>query len=882
MSKGDVRTSVFAPCASTRCLWLVPVLLGLWTCAPMAHAGGAAAEAPAVEFIAAFLQGAQGQAVDIKRFAKGNPVLPGDYLVDLDVNDRWVGRIKTSFVARPGSDIAEACLDRALLVKIGLNFSALEAPARAALAGLNPDDCADLPGWVKDATVQFDQSALRLAISLPQAMLQRQARGYVSPEFWERGVPSATLAYNSNVFYSESLGTTRTSLYAGLTAGLNLDDWHFRQRASVSGTDKDLRFQNTASYLLHELPALQSKLVIGDAFSDGAVFNSVGFRGVSLSSDDRMLPASQRGYAPVVRGIARTNANVRITQNGNLLLTTTVAPGPFEIDDLYPTGYGGDLNVTVLEANGSQQSFTVTYASLAQLLRPDVWRYSLAGGEYRNGQISAGEYFAQGAVQYGFSNLFTGFAGGILATGYRSVLAGGAFNTELGAMALDLTVAKADIPGVTTDGGYSLRASYSKLVPDTQTNVSLAAYRYSSVGFWSLEDTMQARQLAAQDAPATAVNRQRSRLQLSINQSLGAYWGSLYLSGLTTSYWNQPGTTTQVQLSYNNSITIAGLKPSYAVSYSRQRDDISGQADKRLLFTLSFPLGPEPGASRVSASMSQRELGGQGAAGGQVSLSGTLGEDKAYSYSANLANDRNSNSVSVSGGYQGAFANWSASASKGQAFTQTSLGVSGGLVVHPGGVTFANQLGDTIGIVEARDAKGAKIASGQGITVDGKGYAVLPNLVPYHINEVSIDPDGIPLDVELKSTRQQVVPRADSVVMVKFETVSGRAVMMAARLPDGSAAPFGASVFDDNQAEVGLVGQDGQMFLRGIPETGRLWVKWGEASDSQCAFDYALPPKAQGYGDGDILRLSAICRTDLVAAMKQPRRDKIAALSVQK
>lgn len=879
MSKGCVQTSALASCRRPNRLWL---LLGALSCASVAQAGSAAAEPATVEFNAAFLQGAQGQAVDIKRFAKGNPVLPGDYSVDLDVNGRWIGRIKTSFVARPGSDIAEACLDRALLAKIGLNFSALEASARAALAALNADDCADLSGWVKDASVQFDQSALRLAISLPQAMLLRQARGYVSPEFWERGVPSATLAYNSNVFYSENLGKARTSLYAGLTAGLNLNDWHFRQRASVSGTDKDVLFQNTAAYLLHELPALQSKLVIGDAFSDGAVFNSVGFRGVSLSTDDRMLPQSQSGYAPVIRGIARTNANVKITQNGNLLLTTTVAPGPFEIDDLYPTGYGGDLNVTVLEADGSQQSFTVTYASLAQLLRPKTWRYSLAGGEYRNGQIGAGEPFFQGAVQYGFSNLFTGFAGGILAPGYRSVLAGGAFNTELGAMALDLTAAKADIPGVTTDGGYSLRASYSKLVPDTQTNVTLAAYRYSSVGYWSLEDTMQARQLAALDTPTTSVNRQRSRLQLSISQSLGENWGSFYLSGLNTSYWNQPGTTTQVQLSYNNSITIAGLKPSYGVSYTRQRDDISGQADNSLLFTLSFPLGREVGAGRLSASLTQRESGGQSVTSGQVSLGGTLGEDNAYSYGASISNDGNSSSASFGGGYRGAFATWSASASKGQAFTQASLGVSGGLVAHPGGVTFANQLGDTIGIVEARDAKGAKIASGMGTTVDGNGYAVLPNLMPYHINDVSIDPDGIPLDVELKSTRQQVVPRADSVVMVKFETVSGRAVMIAARLPDGSAAPFGASVFDANQAEVGLVGQDGQMFLRGIPEAGRLWVKWGEASDSQCAFDYALPPKTQAYGDGDILRLNAVCRTDLVAAMKQPGRDKIAALSAQK
>ncbi|KAH2807651.1 hypothetical protein KXV85_006252, partial [Aspergillus fumigatus] len=146
------------------------------------------------------------------------------------------------------------------------------------------------------------------------------------------------------------------------------------------------------------------RLTIGTSFSDGAVFDSFGFRGIALATDDRMRPDSQSGYAPMVRGIARTNARVRITQNGILLLETSVSPGPFQIDDLYPTGYGGDLVVTVLEADGGQQSFKVPYAALPQMLRPGILRYSLAGGEFRDGGVYTGQGFVQGAVQYGLSN----------------------------------------------------------------------------------------------------------------------------------------------------------------------------------------------------------------------------------------------------------------------------------------------------------------------------------------------------------------------------------------------------------------------------------------------------------------------------------------------
>ncbi len=83
-------------------------------------------------------------------------------------------------------------------------------------------------------------------------------------------------------------------------------------------------------------------LTIGEAYTTGELFDSIGYRGASLASDDRMLPDSLRGYAPVVRGIAETNARIEVRQNQQLI-SSTVSPGSFVIDDLYPTGYGGDL-----------------------------------------------------------------------------------------------------------------------------------------------------------------------------------------------------------------------------------------------------------------------------------------------------------------------------------------------------------------------------------------------------------------------------------------------------------------------------------------------------------------------------------------------------------
>ncbi len=77
---------------------------------------------------------------------------------------------------------------------------------------------------------------------------------------------------------------------------------------------------------------------------------------MKLVSDESMLPQSERGFAPTVTGLVQSNAIVTISQNGNVIYQTTVPPGRFAINDLYPTSYSGDLEVTIEEANGTVRS----------------------------------------------------------------------------------------------------------------------------------------------------------------------------------------------------------------------------------------------------------------------------------------------------------------------------------------------------------------------------------------------------------------------------------------------------------------------------------------------------------------------------------------------
>jgi outer membrane usher protein len=207
-----------------------------------------------------------------------------------------------------------------------------------------PEACTDLAHLLPDATVKFDADKQQLNIAVPQIYLQRTARGNVDPSLWDSGVPALMLGYYMNGYESHySNAETSRTFYSSLNAGLNIGKWYFRHNGSYNWDQTTGgSYQSTNTYVQRDTEFVRGHLYLGQYFTSGQMFNSVSYTGAQLATDDRMLPASQRGYAPEIRGIAKTNAKVTVRQSGNILYQTTVSPGAFLIDDLGPTGYGGD------------------------------------------------------------------------------------------------------------------------------------------------------------------------------------------------------------------------------------------------------------------------------------------------------------------------------------------------------------------------------------------------------------------------------------------------------------------------------------------------------------------------------------------------------------
>lgn len=832
--------------------WLTIVALGGW-------AMPFAALAESYTFDSSLLLGSDyGQG--LARFNRETTVAPGNYLVDIWLNGRYIAREGVSFQSA-GDDVLP-CLPLAFYAQNGV------LPLQKTVS----EPCLSPGSRVKGASWTFDSALLRLDIAIPQAEMVQVPRDYVAPDQWQAGESLLFANYNGSYYYSEA-GTGGHSEYGwlGLGAGINFGLWQLRQQSSASysryGNASRYRWDNLQTWLQRPVAALQSTLSAGQNYTGGSLFSSMAFTGVKLETDQRMWPQSRRGFAPEVRGTAASAARVVVSQNGRTVYQTNVAQGPFVINDLPSTAWQGDLQVDVIEADGSRSQFTVPFSSLPLSLRPGVWRYNAAVGRARDYDTDD-NWFGDFTLERGIANSLTANGGLRAGKEYQSAVLGGVWASSLGAVGMNVTGSHARLPQG-AQSGWRAQLSWSRSFSATGTNVALAGYRYSTAGYRDFSDVLGERQAArSSDVWRSDTLQQRNQFTATVNQQLGDY-GSMWLSGSVMDYYGSRGRNTQLQFGYANQ----WRQLSYNLAVSRQqavwrqnvrRDDGPlhsvkfGQAENIVTLTFSLPLSFGEREDYLSLSASRSKNSGNSY---QTTLTGSLGENDTASYA-------------VSAGYQQATdearqTNWSASLQKNASFgslngsysqaenyKQWSGGMRGAAVLHGGGLTLGPWLGDTFALVEAKGAEGARVSNGQGAVINSHGYALVPSLTPYRFNSVRLDTLNMATDIELEDNQQRVAPYAGAAVKLSFATLEGTAVLIDTAAGKRTLPP-GAEAFDESNRVIGMVGQAGQVYARLPNDEGRLQVRWGDGRADSCDIHYRLPKPVPRQA---LIPLSAACQ----------------------
>lgn len=818
--------------------------------------------------------GAPGQkAVDLSSFEDLGGQMPGTYRVDVFINNEKMETRNIEFrLSRDsrGNEVLQPCIPVDDLTSWGVltkKFPELGDPDSA---------CANLSA-IPQASSDFHFTRQQLLLSLPQSAVDSSARGWVDPKLWDEGIPAVLLNYSmtgANNYAKSGRGDDSSSQFVNLRPGINIGPWRLRNyttwnRSSSNGsTDRTENHWNTVyTYAQRDIIALKSQLTAGDSSTGADIFDSISFRGAQLASDDEMIPESLRGYAPVVRGIARTNAQVTIRQNGYVIYQTYVSPGSFEITDMYPTGGSGDLNVTIAESDGSEQQLVIPYASLPVLQREGRLKYAVTTGVYRSYDNSVDKTpLTEGTVIYGLPAGFTAYGGGQFSSKYQSLAFGIGKNLgDFGALSVDVTQAWAKQKDQQKESGQSWRVRYSKNFVQTGTNFAIAGYRYATDGYWGMQEVLNT-YTSGNSHPMQ--ERRRNRAELTLSQGLWEGGGNLGLTAVREDYWGSDRRMESYSASYSNSWNGISYGLSYTynrnstVAYSANENSHGRVYDKDQLFAfnLSVPLTTLFGEKHPTYANYMANTSRKGNTTNSVSISGTGMEGNNLSWSVQQGYG------SQGQGYSGsANANWRATYGEvngGYAYDNNSqrlnYGVQGGILAHENGVTFGQSLGETVILVAAPGAKSVAVQSQTGVKTDFRGYTVVPYASPYRKNDVTLNTETFGDDTEVAITTQTVIPTRGAVVRASYQTSIGQRVLMVLTKQNGQPVPFGATVTvqGSKEARSFIVGDGGQVYLTGLRNRETLFVKWGLEQSEHCFASYAVPTAGKA---GAINNISGQC-----------------------
>ncbi|EBS2232757.1 fimbrial biogenesis outer membrane usher protein [Salmonella enterica subsp. enterica serovar Middlesbrough] len=818
------------------------------------------ANAHAYTFDASML-GDAAKGVDMSLFNQGVQQ-PGTYRVDVMVNGKRVDTRDVVFKLEKdgqGTPFLAPCLTVSQLSRYGVKTEDYPQLWKAAKT---PDECADLSA-IPQAKAVLDINNQQLQLSIPQLALRPEFKGIAPEDLWDDGIPAFLMNYSARTTqtdYKMDMERRDNSSWVQLQPGINMGAWRVRNATSWQRSSQQSgKWQAAYTYAERGLYSLKSRLTLGQKTSQGEIFDSVPFTGVMLASDDNMVPYSERQFAPVVRGIARTQARVEVKQNGYTIYNTTVAPGPFALRDLSVTDSSGDLHVTVWEADGSTQMFVVPYQTPAIALHQGYLKYSLLAGRYRSSDSATDKaQIAQATLMYGLPWNLTAYGGIQSATHYQAALLGlGGSLGRWGSLSVDGSDTHSQRQGEAVQQGASWRLRYSNQLTATGTNFFLTRWQYASQGYNTLSDVLDSYRHDGNRLWSWRENLQpSSRTTLMLSQSWGRHLGNLSLTGSRTDWRNRPGHDDSYGLSWGTSIGGGSLSLNWNQNRTLWRNGAHRKENITSLW-FSMPLSRWTG-NNVSASwqMTSPSHGGQTQ---QVGVNGEafsqqLDWEVRQSYRADAPPGGGNNSA-LHLAWNGAYGLLGGDYSYSRAMRQMGVNIAGGIVIHHHGVTLGQPLQGSVALVEAPGASGVPVGGWPGVKTDFRGDTTVGNLNVYQENTVSLDPSRLPDDAEVTQTDVRVVPTEGAVVEAKFHTRIGARALMTLKREDGSAIPFGAQVTVNGQdGSAALVDTDSQVYLTGLADKGELTVKWGA---QQCRVNYHLPAHK---GIAGLYQMSGLCR----------------------
>ncbi|WP_213134462.1 fimbria/pilus outer membrane usher protein [Citrobacter sp. FP75] len=764
----------------------------------------------------------------LEAYLRHNGLSPGRYLTSIVWAQDRIDKRNLNYLLSKDNRKLIPQLTKAELREFGVKVDTVSA-----LSHVNENTpLGDISEYIADASYDFSPETQVLQLRIPQIYRNRQVSSGSNPVFWDDGIPALWTSYYISGSRQQSSDLDNISRWASLSSGVNIGPWRLR---NTSNWGNDSGWQSISTTLERDVKQLRSQLQVGQTYTNGELFDSVQMTGIKLESDTSMQSSGLQGFAPVVHGIASSDAKVTIRQNGYTVYQTNVSPGPFEIRDLTQVTAGADLEVTVTEADGTERSFIQASSSVPIMQREGSLKYSLAAGKYRD--VDSGEEpgFSQATLIYGLPYGITSYGGMQGASIYRAGLVGiGADLRDFGSLSMDLTAARTSFDDERADAnGQSWRAQYAKDFPLTDTTVTLASYRYSTSGFYTFQEALDQRNNTYDDdsiySYRDSYNR-RSRLQLNLSQSLQS-WGSVYANAYQQDYWGMDGHERSVSLGYSSSWQGVNWSLNYSLTKTPSTDN-----DQQFSVSINVPLSRWLANAWGTYNLTSSKKGNSSH---QVGVSGTLLEDNNLNY--NLQQTYTDNNVGygayLSSRYRASVGEFSTNYSYQKDSKQWGYSAQGSVVAHSQGITLGQSIQDAFAIVHITDGDNVKIQNSQGVYTDYWGNAIVPTLTNYRRNTITVNTQGRD-DIDIQDASLDTTPTKGAVVKADFTARSGKRALLTLKHGQ-NVVPFGALLSMDGTTSI--VGDEGEVYVTGLKGTQRFEVQWGNTALTKCMGSVSVP-----------------------------------------
>ncbi|MCU6676134.1 fimbrial biogenesis usher protein [Leclercia tamurae] len=731
-------------------------------------------------------------------FAHKSRFMPGSVPVNLKVNSQDKGHI----VAQIQQD-GELCFDRTLMEHAGVRV---------------PDDyrdgCYDYLKTHPEVVVNAQPGQELIALIVPPGEINRQR---VSPADFAMGGTGAVLNYSAMSSRSEYNGGSTNYSQAQLDGGINAAGWLLRSHQLLSQSEGKFSSENSQTWLQRTFVDLHTTARMGEVSMNNALLEGTGLYGIALSPENSLNSVEGRVN---VSGIANTSqARVEVRQQGILVYSTLVPVGPFTLTDVSLRNYTSDLNVTVVETDGSQHSFILPSSLYLQKMGNPAGLFLSIGrvsDDYSEQPLVASVSGGWRLLPGSNANL-----GLILAENFQA--AGLGIDTApSGSTLLSLKVNQSN------DSKHSLQGQSYRLEGSI---VSLLGISITASSAWYSQGYREFSQFI--DKNFTALKQHE--------YSVGLQWQTDKIGTFSTSFYetknrNRNGKSRYITAGWGKNILSAYVSANW--QHQLGGGDDEGKTDDLFYLNVSFPLG------KSSVNTYARREGDISRFGSTVA--GNLSDDHAYTLGAEAGEEEKDRSVSAGLSSNLHYTQLMMNANVGGEHQRNYSGsLQGGVMAHANGVTFSPlPVRETFGIVSLdQDVAGVKIDTPQGpVWTDYRGYAVLPSLNAWSPSRVEVNTETLPKNMDIGNGTRLLNQGRGSVGKIQFKALTQRRVLVDVMMADGKKLPKNIAITDDRGNYLTTSVDEGSVFLNNA-YAGQILI--AQRDTDTCRIKLTLPEKAE-------------------------------------